>query len=610
MIIGGTASDLSSEVAQIDVSVNGGAFVRAEGGATWTFALTLDAGNHTIRTRATDAAGNQETPGAGISVTVDGTAPQGSFAANLSQEVQTVRRLSSGEWLLALSGTLSDNGSGIDPDSVQVLLEGASNDISVTEGAGAQAATFSNNSWALNYILSSNLSDPSGVYTATLSAEDRVGNLFENPVTARITIDAAAPELSLDPTLAQAELITTTLTLQGSASDATGVANAVVNFTPIEQVVALSGTLLLLPFDEVADADRFADRALGRNDAFCTGNCPEAGEAGRIGTAARFEATDSVRSGPSPALVIAGDDSFSVQAWVNTSASVGSIVGGLGVGPGDVNGRYTLSLRDGKPVFTIGAIEVVADNALASSQWQHLVGVVDRATDTATLYVNGTAVGAETYAANDVLGRGPFEVGAGFAGLVDQIALIGAALNPAQVRALATADNTLRSTATLTPNNAANTAWSLAVPAGIEGQYQLDVDTADTLGNQGQVGNLWRVLIDTAAPRISAASAETGASYQTADGGEVVEVNYIYAATDRHLAADSFSGPCSNVPERSFADLSALAELFPDLTLREGLSVSCTIWEPVSAEPPTVTACDSYGSCSERSVVRETAARP
>jgi len=75
--ISGTAADAAGVVAAVEVSVDGGAtWERASGGATWTYSWTPAAtGSVTLRTRAADDLANLETPGAGITVTVDPAPP-------------------------------------------------------------------------------------------------------------------------------------------------------------------------------------------------------------------------------------------------------------------------------------------------------------------------------------------------------------------------------------------------------------------------------------------------------------------------------------------------------------------------------------------------------
>ncbi|MHB0975834.1 MAG: OmpL47-type beta-barrel domain-containing protein [Candidatus Aquicultorales bacterium] len=74
--ISGTAADGVSGVALVEVSINGGAWQAATGTTSWSYTWTIGAdGSYTIRSRATDVAGNVQTPGPGVTVTVDNSAP-------------------------------------------------------------------------------------------------------------------------------------------------------------------------------------------------------------------------------------------------------------------------------------------------------------------------------------------------------------------------------------------------------------------------------------------------------------------------------------------------------------------------------------------------------
>lgn len=83
--ITGTATDGSgSGVNKVEVSTNGGAtYSLATGTTSWSFSWTLPAdGSYTIKTRAYDNQVNVETPGVGVTVTVDNTPPTVSSVAS------------------------------------------------------------------------------------------------------------------------------------------------------------------------------------------------------------------------------------------------------------------------------------------------------------------------------------------------------------------------------------------------------------------------------------------------------------------------------------------------------------------------------------------------
>jgi len=75
--IQGTAIDTSSSgLAKVEISINDEAWLETTGTTTWSYNWTLPAdGSYNIKSRATDNAGNQETTGSGIDITIDNTQP-------------------------------------------------------------------------------------------------------------------------------------------------------------------------------------------------------------------------------------------------------------------------------------------------------------------------------------------------------------------------------------------------------------------------------------------------------------------------------------------------------------------------------------------------------
>ena len=75
-IVDGVAVDAVSGVAEVAVSVDGGAWQPATGQKLWYYQWTgYTDGEYSLRSRAADALGHVETPGAGITVTVDTVPP-------------------------------------------------------------------------------------------------------------------------------------------------------------------------------------------------------------------------------------------------------------------------------------------------------------------------------------------------------------------------------------------------------------------------------------------------------------------------------------------------------------------------------------------------------
>jgi hypothetical protein len=146
-----------------------------------------------------------------------------------------------------------------------------------------------------------------------------------------------------------------------------------------------------------------------------------------------------------------------------------------------------------------------------------------------------------------------------------------------------------------------NTTWQIKVPAGIEGQVQIDLRATDMLGNVSQIGNLWRGLIDTQAPRLTLTAKATGASHlDPATNARRYAIAYVCAAQDDYLDDARFQCPGSQLPPpvRSFENNPALQSLFPDWTIRSGLAISYTRWESSAQPSVTMSACDIYGHCA------------
>jgi YD repeat-containing protein len=164
----GTASDTGIGVKGVDLVVSPEGFSNVSsvypafdtsGGSwsTWGCNWTLpDDGDYVLKSRAVDNANNVETPGTGVSVTVDNTAPSSSITypadgAKLQDPDITV------------TGT-ADDGTGSGVDTVEVLLNGQS----------AGFANYSSGSWSYDWSVMAD-----GVYNVQSRATDVAGNVEE-----------------------------------------------------------------------------------------------------------------------------------------------------------------------------------------------------------------------------------------------------------------------------------------------------------------------------------------------------------------------------------------------------------------------------------------------
>ncbi len=233
LIIAGTASDASAGVAFVQVSINSGPWQLATGANTWTFSLAGQTGPLSLQARAVDLVGNIGNASAPINLTVDGSAP----AVTINPMANTVKptRNASGQWQVNLAGTATDT-SGISPNSVRVALQRADGVAQTT-----QTATLAGDHWNLTYLLDASLADPTGIYTATVQAEDTVGN--RAAASTLVRLDATGPTANLNAADAMRTVISQTLTIGGVVSDTNSIAGidkVEIAFTPVEQIAALS----------------------------------------------------------------------------------------------------------------------------------------------------------------------------------------------------------------------------------------------------------------------------------------------------------------------------------------------------------------------------------
>jgi hypothetical protein len=234
-VIGGAASDATSGVGLVEVSINNGPWTVANGANSWAFSLAGQNGAISLRVRATDNVGNVGNPSAAINLTVDGVAP----ALTINPLAATVKptKNASGRWQVNLTGTASD-ASGIQPASLLVKLTQQSG---VGVAQSEQQATLAGANWSLDYLLDASLADPTGAYTVTVAAEDIIGNRAA-PVTRVLQLDATGPVATLSALDTARQVISRTIFLSGVVTDTNsivGVEKVEIAYTPIEQVLRL-----------------------------------------------------------------------------------------------------------------------------------------------------------------------------------------------------------------------------------------------------------------------------------------------------------------------------------------------------------------------------------
>lgn len=166
--------------------------------ANWSYNWTLPAeGTYLLKSRATDSRGKAETPGAGVTVTVDKSPPSSAVTAPANGA------FISGTRNYAITGTASDSLSSV--GKVEVSADGGStwNLASDASGAGTWAT------WSYNWSLAD------GSFTIKSRATDRAGNV-ETPGTG-VSVNADVPPvINAGPN----KIIKSQSTLVATATDA------------------------------------------------------------------------------------------------------------------------------------------------------------------------------------------------------------------------------------------------------------------------------------------------------------------------------------------------------------------------------------------------------
>ncbi|MHB0976869.1 MAG: Ig-like domain-containing protein, partial [Candidatus Aquicultorales bacterium] len=163
----GSASDASSGVSQVEISINGGAWTTATGNSSWSYSWTFPGdGTYTIRSRATDVSGRVETPGAGETVIVDNSAPVTTLTTSPA----------------APDGT---NGFFITAPSVTLTADEPGTTYYQWDGTGGAWTTYSGS-----------IAAPEGEHTLYYYSSDAYGN-DESPKSQGIKVDTAAPSTTI-----------------------------------------------------------------------------------------------------------------------------------------------------------------------------------------------------------------------------------------------------------------------------------------------------------------------------------------------------------------------------------------------------------------------------
>ncbi len=243
-VVGLAASDETSGVDQVDLGMRQGAGTIAwtaaarctdennqpEGAWCATFNPPAE-GSYTLYGRAKDRVGHLGPQSADLAVYVDDTAP----ALTLDQtegQLLNVRQsaIKPNTWLIQLSGTATDPGSGVPNDGVRVTLRQAVDPDRKALGEAGQTATLTaGGAWSLDYTFAT--PDADGRYEVEVEAVDEVSRLagldstqvtrHTTKVTRNVVLDASAPQVLLDrqQAIAGEQLGPAVTSLSGAVSD-------------------------------------------------------------------------------------------------------------------------------------------------------------------------------------------------------------------------------------------------------------------------------------------------------------------------------------------------------------------------------------------------------
>ncbi len=616
IIIGGSASDATSGVAQVEVRINNGAWELASGKETWAYALTAFTGSYIIETRATDNVGNVSSVSAPVTIHTDYRAPQMTMTA--IPPVIRPQRNDDGRFFITLTGNVADSvdpfESGIAAGSVQVQLV----DTFGQAFTAPQTATITGGNWRVDYLLPDGEA-ASNIVNIDLFAADKVGHTVKQRYSGqpgvsdqRVWLDRLGPSAALVTTNVGSGILTSTITgtvtIGGRISDTYSAPTApLIHFVPLQQVLPYRDVVMLLSMEENVSDRFFEDSSVEINHARCgsANQCPTPGGAGRNGRGLSFNGNQYLRVRNHPTLNFDASSSFSWQAWVKSTSTLATNPI-MRKGLGNVSDLMLAINSSGQAQMSFGTISgstLAAGPNLRDNQWHQLVVTLERSNNRANIYVDGVGYGGGTFIGNfttpdDLLiGSGNFQ---GYQGSLDQVALFRHALSAAEVQALYQAASRPNYPATLVGSNFYNKDWLLQVQSGLEAIYQIDAPAADSVGNSLPNDGIWRGLIDNVAPRVTISGTATGQSVLDANNVRKYEVKYSCVATDWQLDESKFNCPGNAIQpaSRGFNNDPILQSQFPTLTLLSTLSNTWTIWQPSNIPNGTLTACDTTGKCS------------
>ncbi len=542
-VLGVTARDPDAGVAFVEVGACRGSSctftwsaadqcLDSSNGASWcpTFDPTVlgGEGRYSLQTRATDKTGQRETPSQTYTLYVDGAAP--TITSNTNNDALLAAAIDPARdgWSVPFSGTVSDPnlatgeaGSGV--DNVAVTVYDSANQMA---GLGVQSAYLSGTTWMVSYPFAPT-GAPTGAYTLTIAARDKVGNTSA-PITRTLQLDTSAPQVSLNPSDVPTSTITSTVSLRGTITDTPasplnffGVQSVDAAFFPIQptffnEPAAPAGQMRYFPFEDQMNAQdkvSFTDLASAQTATCADAACPTSGVVGVSGQAAQWDGRDDALNAGQVNLANA---SFTLAFWARRAAlNRWDVIAGQG--PAQTNEQLSIGFTAANK-FMCGFYEndLTTNATYTDTDWHHWACAYNAADKVRTLYRDGVNV-AQATATADYAGTGTLYLGSGvtgtttitptryFGGALDDVYLFNRALGSTEIQVLF-----------------AQAGGRLADPIA---QWPFDVSRAVT-GTTFASGDLIGVLTTGANDDANkAVRGQVGVSALQLDGSDVIKVS-------------------------------------------------------------------------------------
>ncbi|MCP4537854.1 MAG: DUF11 domain-containing protein [Chloroflexi bacterium] len=497
MVIG--AKDATSLAAIIEYRIDGGLWATSTITGTESdlgvFAFPASApGAHTVAARVTDMVGHVSEIMT-VTVVVDGAPPALTITDQPAVQQITTE--------LAVSGTVSDSVSGVDPASLYVTVRDH-NGAALSENVLGSIAA--DKSWQ---AVQPFVAPPYGVYTITAVAADQAQEIANTSTTSSVvTLDGLGPYADVLTNVVYLNPVIPA-TFAGIVSDVPYPADS---------------RQLHLHFEDGPGV--FNDTSKNLLTLTCS-QCPTTGVSGMHGDAATFDGNDYLDLQNNGMITATATEqlnltnsSFTVLAWVKASDWNGDHAI-LGTVP--ITGLY-LGIQNGSPILGYDGDDSVMTGTIPTDEWVHLAWRYDATTGERAFFVAGSKTSTATlghapYTSTATIQIGQARGGNGYSGALDELVVYAQPLddeiiydiaNPLDV-GIANMQARFRrfngvvgqaeivtqyggdwTTATLASNSSNYTTWQVPMPSDPElGAYKLDLLVTDNVSNSTFVQGAW-----------------------------------------------------------------------------------------------------------------------